>query len=270
MASEDIDQRKIATVCYLIDNLKMRVGDEKGKDEADTVGATTLRSSHIKIEHSGRVKFDFLGKDSVRWVGVIRPPTQVVSNLRSLIGAPRAPIFSGIRSEHVNAFLGQVMPGLTAKVFRTYHASKVVGEYLANSKVRSEDTDLEKNYVAKMANLQAAITCHHKRKLPKNWEKSLEKKVDTMKALKAKLKETKERSRSRTSAKRIKSLRGRIGAATLKVKLTKATRNYNLSTSLNSYIDPRLYVKWAKGVSYDWKKIYPKILQRKFAWANDV
>jgi DNA topoisomerase-1 len=270
LASEDIDQRKMATVCYLIDNLKMRVGDEKGKDEVDTVGATTLRGSHIEIEHSGRVKFDFLGKDSVRWVGVIRPPAQVVSNLRSLIGAPRDPIFSGIRSEHVNAFLGQVMPGLTAKVFRTYHASKVVGEYLVNSKVRAENTDLEKNYVAKMANLQAAITCHHKRKLPKNWKKSLEKKVNTMKALKAKLKETKEMPRSRTRARRVKSLRGRLGAATLKVKLTNATRDYNLSTSLNSYIDPRLYVKWAKGVSYDWKKIYPQILQRKFAWADDA
>jgi DNA topoisomerase-1 len=270
LTSEDIDQRKIATVCYLIDNLKLRVGDEKGKDEADTVGATTLRGSHVEIDHSGRVKLDFLGKDSVRWVGVIRPPAQVVRNLRSFIGNPRAPIFSGVRSEHVNAFLGQVMPGLTAKVFRTYHASKVVGECLANSKVRPEDTDFEKNYVAKMANLEAAITCHHKRKLPKNWKKFLEKKVNGMKALKAKLKETKERPRSSSRAKQIKSLRGRMRAAILKVKLAKATRDYNLSTSLNSYIDPRLYVKWARGVSYDWKKIYLKTLQRKFAWADDA
>jgi len=270
LASEDIDQRKIATVCYLIDNLKMRVGDEKGKDEADTVGATTLRGSHVEIDHSGLVKFDFLGKDSVRWVGVIRPPAQVVSNLRSFIGELGAPIFSGVRSEHVNAFLDQVMPGLTAKIFRTYHASKVVREYLANSKVRPEDTDFEKNYVAKMANLNAAITCHHKRKLPKNWKESLEKKVNRLKALKAKLKEAKERPHSRSRAKRIKSLQGRMRAAMLKVKLTKATRDYNLSTSLNSYIDPRLYVKWAGGVSYDWKKIYLNTLQRKFAWADDA
>lgn len=270
LASEDIDQRRIATVCYLIDNLKMRVGDEKGKDEADTVGATTLRGSHVWIDNSGQVKFDFLGKDSVRWVGILRPPVQVVNNLKSFIGRPRTPIFSGIRSEQVNAFLGQVMPGLTAKVFRTYHASKVVREYLANSKVRPEDTDLEKNYVAKMANLEAAITCHHKRKLPKNWKKSLEKKVNTMKALKGKLKETKERPRSKSRAKRMKSLRGRVRVATLKVKLARLTRDYNLSTSLNSYIDPRLYVKWARSVSYDWKKIYPKNLQRKFTWADDA
>ena len=269
LASEDITQRKITTVSYLIDNLKMRVGDEKDKDEADTVGAVTLRGAHVKIDHSGRVKFDFMGKDSVRWVRVIRPPAQVVSNLKSFIEKPRAPIFLGVRSEHVNAFLGQVMPGLTAKVFRTYHASKSVREYLANSKVRPEDPEFEKKYVAKMANLEAAITCHHKRKLPKNWKESLEKKVNGLKALKEKLKEVKERPRSRSRAKRIKSLQGRIRAAKLKVKLTKASRDYNLGTSLKSYIDPRLYIKWAEEISYDWKKIYPKTLQQKFAWAED-
>ncbi len=269
LASEDLAQRKTATVSYLIDNLKMRVGDEKDKDEADTVGAVTLRGAHVKIDHSGRVKFNFLGKDSVRWVRTIRPPAQVVSNLKSFIGKPRAPIFSGVRSEHVNAFLDQVMPGLTAKVFRTYHASKSVREYLANSEVRPEDSDFEKKYAAKMANLEAAITCHHKRKLPKNWKESLENKVNRLKVLKEKLKEVRERPRSRSRAKRIKSLQGRIRAARLKVKLTKATRDYNLGTSLKSYIDPRLYVKWAGEISYDWKKIYPKTLQRKFTWAED-
>jgi DNA topoisomerase-1 len=41
--SRDLNQRKIATVCYLILKLAMRVGDEKDKDEADTVGASTLK-----------------------------------------------------------------------------------------------------------------------------------------------------------------------------------------------------------------------------------
>jgi len=270
IASEDIAQRKIATVCYFIDNLKMRVGDEKDKDEADTVGATTLRGSHIKIDGSGLVKFDFLGKDSVRWRRTINLPTQVVNNLKLFIEKPRAPIFSGVRSGHVNAFLGQVMSGLTAKVFRTYHSSNVVREKLAGSKVRPEAQDFEKNYVAKLANLEAAITCHHKRKLPKNWKESVGKKVDRLKALEAKLKEVKGRPRSRARTRRIESIRRRMRAAALKVNLANATRDYNLGTSLRSYIDPRLYVGWGKEVSYDWKKIYPKTLQRKFAWAEDV
>jgi DNA topoisomerase-1 len=47
--AKDLNQRKIATVCYLILKLAMRVGDEKDKDEADTVGASTLRVEHIKF-----------------------------------------------------------------------------------------------------------------------------------------------------------------------------------------------------------------------------
>src|SRR5947199_10019014 len=64
--SPDIKARKLATVCYLIDNLAMRVGDEKEEDEADTVGASTLRVEHLKCLPKA-IEFDFLGKDSERW-----------------------------------------------------------------------------------------------------------------------------------------------------------------------------------------------------------
>lgn len=268
LESNDPIRRKIATVCYLIDELKMRVGDEKDKDEADTIGATTLRGSHVKIDDTGEVKFDFLGKDSVRWLRRIRPPAQVVSNLRSFIGRPREQIFKGIRSERVNAFLGEVMPGLTAKVFRTYHASRVVRKYLAGSKVRPEDPEFEKDYAAKMANLEAAVICYHKRKLPKNWKESLQRKEEQLRAMKEKLREVKARPRSKRRTRMIKNLKEKIRKAELKVKLAMATRDYNLATSLKSYIDPRYYVRWAKGVSHDWKRIYPKTLQRKFTWAK--
>ena len=270
LTSDDITRRKVATVAYLIDALKLRVGDEKDKDEADTVGAVTLRGSHIKIDESGNVKFDFLGKDSVRWVKTIKLPPQVVNNLRSFIRKPREPVFSGVRSEMVNAFLGEVTPWLTAKVFRTYHASKVVRDYLAKDELRPEDPEFKKKYTATMANLEAAVTCNHKRKLPKNWEESLKKKEERLKALKARLREVRKKPPSKMRAKRIESLLKKIEAAEVKVKLAKATRDYNLGTSLKSYIDPRIYAKWAKELGYDWKNIYPKSLQRKFGWAGEA
>ena len=65
--SKDETRRKVATVSWLILVPNMRVGDEKDPDEADTVGAITLRAEHIKIE-GDTIHFDFLGKDSVRWV----------------------------------------------------------------------------------------------------------------------------------------------------------------------------------------------------------
>ena len=269
LTSEDIARRKVATVCWLIDNMMMRVGDEKDKDEADTVGATTLRGSHVKIEGEN-VNFDFLGKDSVRWVETIKPPPQVVENLRSFIGGPREEIFSGVRSEKVNTFLGEVMPGLTAKVFRTYHASRAVKKYLEALDIKPDAPEFEKKYAAMMANLEAAILCHHKRKLPKNWAESLKKKKDRLRALKEKLREVGKRPHSSMRKKRIESLLKKIEATKIKVKTAKATRDYNLETSLKSYIDPRHYVRWAREVGYDWKKIYPKTLQRKFTWAEEA
>ena len=66
MKSNDPKISRIATACYLIYRTAMRVGDEKDPDEADTVGATTLRKEHVKIT-TNSIEFDFLGKDSVRW-----------------------------------------------------------------------------------------------------------------------------------------------------------------------------------------------------------
>jgi hypothetical protein len=49
----------------------------------------------------------------------------------------------------------------------------------------------------------------------------------------------------------------------------KATKDYNLRTSLKSYIDPRIYRDWGKSIDFDWKLYYPKALQRKFSWVEN-
>jgi DNA topoisomerase-1 len=63
-------------------------------------------------------------------------------------------------------------------------------------------------------------------------------------------------------------LEQRIRKAKLQLELAKATKEYNLNTSLKNYIDPRVYYRWAKKVGLDWKLIYPKSLQRKFLWVE--
>jgi hypothetical protein len=66
--------------------------------------------------------------------------------------------------------------------------------------------------------------------------------------------------------------KGRDAAAVEKMKLKidvqKETRDYNVSTSLKSYIDPRVYYKWGKQVQYDWKQYYSKSLHNKFSWLD--
>lgn len=252
LESADPLQRKIATVCYLIDVLKMRVGDEKDEDEADTVGATTLRAEHITIdEEKGEVTFDFLGKDSVRWVNTIKPPHVVIENLKEFIGEGKETIFNGVRSQKVNAYLAEIMPGLTAKVFRTYHASTTTRDYLNRASVDAEDPIFVKKFHATMANLEAAKVCNHKRKLPKTWEESLRKKEERLKALREK----------KAKTEKIKELQ-------LRIKAMKATRDYNLNTSLKNYIDPRVYADWGRRIDFDWKLYYSKSLQRRFAWVE--
>jgi DNA topoisomerase-1 len=322
LTAEDVKTRKIATVCYLIDAVKMRVGDEKDKDEADTVGATTLTTKNVKIKENNIVEFDFLGKDSVHWHKEVQLPNEVINNLKEFIANPgkKGTIFAGVRSENVNEFLSSIVPGITAKVFRTYHATRTIDDYLKKNKVDEDDDEEYKKYVATLANLQAAIVCNHKRTLPKTWEKSLNKKIETLeklkkqkvetktkmekkleekmekfeerikqaeekmekfkqagkeknvkdieekiKKLKKQMKETKEKMENDLK-KKMEKLEERIVAMKLKIDLAKQTRDYNLNTSLKSYIDPRVYYRWFKKVGFDWKKYYSKTLQRKFSW----
>jgi len=251
LTSEDVKRRKVATVCYLINALKLRVGDEKDPNEADTVGATTLRPEHVRFDAKSVTTFDFLGKDAVRWQKQVTLPEPVVNNLGEFIKESKSTIFEGISGDKVTAFLSEVMPGLTAKVFRTFHASNVVDDYLKKAKSSKDAEEYEKKHVATMANLEAAIVCNHKRKPPKNWAESLAKKEERLKKLREKETE---------------SARKKAKALEYKIKAVRETRDYNLGTSLKSYIDPRIYYDWGRKVDFDWKLYYPKTLQRKFSW----
>jgi len=265
LKSRDPKVRRIATACYLIYRTAMRVGDEKDPDEADTVGATTLRTEHIKLT-DGVIKFDFLGKDSVRWqetVPAVGDDKQFYDNLKELIKnkKPKDEIFHGITSRHVNSFFSGIVNGLTAKVFRTYLATNVVKEYLKkhdNIKPKSEN---EKLYHAKLANLEAAKMCNHKRTIPKTFEDALQKKKDTLKKI--------ENTKPKTEKQKQK-LKERKEKIKLTIDLAGKTRDYNLGTSLRNYIDPRIFKAWTDEVKADWEKLYTAALQKKFLWVKNV
>jgi len=251
MSAKDGRTSRTATVAYLIDTLGMRVGDEKDPDEADTVGATTLRVEHVKLSDE-RIEFDFLGKDSVRWMKTLeRPEPGLLRNLRRFTQGkkPQDKIFDGVTSGTVNRFLSEMVPGLSAKVFRTYHATKVAEERLRSRDVRQAD-EIEKLYFAKEANLAAAEYCNHKRTPPKNWEESLRKKEEKLAEYRARGKE------------------GMARKMSLNVEFTKRTKDYNLNTSLKNYIDPRIYKSWCDHVGLEWSKLYTTSLQRKFSWVS--
>jgi DNA topoisomerase-1 len=348
LESDDLKRRKTATVCYLIDRLKIRVGDEKDPDEADTVGASTLRKEHIQINGNGTVSFNFLGKDSVPHIFTTKLPDKVISNLEEFSSNTESALFDGVGSSNVSEFLDEVMTGLSAKVFRTLYASDAVQTKLDKTPVESEAPEYVKKYVAKMANLEAAKVCNHKRTIPKRWKASLEKKKERIKVLKERAKKAQDKIKRKTKeqdkryqmrlkkqeenlnaavekleeitrqleerqkqgksvkalTKRVRSKRTVIARTRQRIKELKAkhkermnkqkqrlenrkqrdkaalekaklnitiqeeTRDYNLSTSLKSYIDPRIYYEWGKKVEYDWKKYYQKALHKKFSWVD--
>ncbi|MBS7633191.1 DNA topoisomerase I, partial [Candidatus Bathyarchaeota archaeon] len=260
LGSSDDNRKMIATVCWLIHKLNMRVGDEKDPGEADTVGAITLRPEHIRIE-GNMLHFDFLGKDAVRWVKEIEAPATVIENIRHYMKSCREYLFENIDSRKVSRFLSEKMKGLTAKVFRTWKCTQTVKDYLDKCNVKKEDAEYQKLFEAKMANLEAAKAANHKRKIPDKFEERLSKKE-------AKLKELEATLREKTAAgKKTEAIEKRLEKTRLDIKLTKETKEYNLGTSLKSYIDPMAYVRWANSVEFNLEKFYPKTLRNKYRWA---
>ena len=284
--AKDTTKKRVATVCYLIYKLAMRVGDEKDTDEADTIGASTLRVEHLKFPNvNGKVQieFNFLGKDSVPWQKVLEistPDTKALyENLLFFMkGKDRKDeIFEDITSAKVNKFLRSIdkdkLPNLTAKVFRTYIATAIVKERLATPtlKVHKNESEFKKVYVAKIANLEAAITCNHKKGIDprnpaskKSWEKfeqSIANKKEKIRQLKLELKEKK----WKTELQKLKKEQ-RLEKLEFQLRLQQETKDYNLGTSLRNYIDPRVFKSWCEFVNLDWTKIYTSTLQRKFKW----
>jgi DNA topoisomerase-1 len=189
LSHPDDKQRMIATACYLIDALCLRVGDEKDADEADTVGATTLRPEHVTLHPDGIAEFRFLGKDSVLWHKKLELPGTVWKNLEKLLDGARPSnssgngdkshptrdkpqIFPDISSRDVNTYLSGILPGLTAKVFRTHHATIAVHESLEDSGVQADDPEYVKWEAANLANIEAAVLCNHTKQAPASWPRS--------------------------------------------------------------------------------------------------
>lgn len=275
---------KAATAAYLIFKLAMRVGDEKDPDEADTVGASTLRVEHIKFpQQNGKqyIEFNFLGKDSVPWQKTLEVNSEdtraLYDNLRNFMKnkKPDQQIFDDINSRKVNAFFQTVMPGLTAKVFRTCIATKVVQQALVNPpiKVDKDSQESDKVYVAKSANLKAAIECNHKKGVdPKN--PAAKKAAEKFEEAVAKRKEAIAELEKQVAAGNWKTevqekrLKERLSKLKMQLKLQQETRDYNLGTSLRNYIDPRVMKAWLNYVELDWTKVYTATLQRKFKWVE--
>lgn len=178
LRSKEMLVRQRATALWLIDRLALRAGNEKGDDEADTVGCCSLRLEHVKLEEPNLLIFDFLGKDSIRYYNRVEVDPIIFKNMSIFMRPPKTatdPIFDRLTTTSLNKFLTGLMPGLTAKVFRTYNASITFQEELTKTPSGPEVSAGEQVIAYNRANRQVAVLCNHQKAVAKTFDQSMAK-----------------------------------------------------------------------------------------------
>merc|ERR1711977_615633 len=179
------------------------------------------------------------------------------------------------------------MPGLSAKVFRTYNASITLAALLkeqteARAKYQNKAVE-EKKADYDRANKEVAILCNHQRSVPKGHAGSMEKLNEKLKALleevkslkedfkKAKDGELEDAKGKKVDPEKVKVKLERSQLRLKKLKLQKSVKEdlktVALGTSKINYMDPRITVGWCKDHEVPIEKIFNKSLLSKFHWA---
>jgi len=289
--SKNMTERQMATALYFIDILALRAGHEKDDDEADTVGCCTLKVENVECLPPNHIKFDFLGKDSIRYENTVEVDERVFSNIKtftkqSISGAPKKPedqLFDGFDAQDLNVRLKDLMDGLSVKVFRTYNASITLDRLL--SEESKEETVEGRKAEYDRANKEVAILCNHQRSIPKGHQGQMEKLQEKLGALegelKALLKDLKlvkagkptadgRKLNPDTVATKIERKKVQIAKAEINAKVKEDLKMVALGTSKINYMDPRITVAWCKKNEVPLEKVFNKSLLSKFLWAMDV
>lgn len=126
----------LAAVVRLIDETRMRVGNEEYAKENKSFGATTLRNRHAKVTR-GQLKISFTGKHGIKRTVTIadRNLIRIAKRTQDL---PGQNLFEYVNEEggvcpatsgDVNAYIKEAMGDeFTAKDFRTWGASTIAFE----------------------------------------------------------------------------------------------------------------------------------------------
>ena len=274
-SSVDKKTKQLACALYLIDNLALRVGNEKGEDEADTVGVCSLRVEHISFLDDSKIKLDFLGKDSVRYVNTVKINEDVYKTLMTFTRNKKKTddLFDLINPNMLNIYLKSMMEELTAKVFRTFNASFLFQNEISNinSKFDNYKDDDKINVLLDLynkANVKVAMLCNHQKNVSKSFNEQIEKMDDKIEELMEKKKELmqdKDKNKDK-----LKKLEMKLKDAKSKKELKMELKNLSLSTSKTNYIDPRITIAFLKYHDIPIEKVFSQALRDKFFWAMDI
>lgn len=289
--SRERRERQMATALYFLDKLALRAGHEKDEDEADTVGCCTLKCENVTAVPPHSIKFDFLGKDSIRYENTVEVEPRVYQNIAAFLkedgkGRAKAPgdqLFDEFDATDLNTRLKDLMEGLSVKVFRTYNASITLATLLAQDS--AEGTVDGKKAEYDRANKEVAILCNHQRSVPKAHTAQMEKMQGKLAELQAEMAELE------SDLKRVRAgkptadgkkaseevIRGRldrklaaIQKAEIQAQNKEDLKTVALGTSKINYLDPRITVAWCKRNEVPLERVFNRSLLSKFMWAMDV
>ena len=267
--------KQLATCLYFIDNLALRVGGSKDtKEEADTVGVTSLRVEHISLLENNVIRLDFLGKDSVRYCRKMSVHADIYKNLQEFMlnKSKKDELFDLVRPSILNEYLNSILPGLTAKVWRTYNASLLFQKELdkiKEDKIASFDSNERLNYLIAMfnqANTSVALLCNHQKTVNSSLDNMIIKIDNRLKELKQKKKKYQD-NKNKDKAFKIET---KIKTLKLKKETKLKMKNVSLGTSKNNYIDPRIIFAFIKKFEIPPEKLFTKVLIKRFEWASKV
>lgn len=285
LKKDNMIDRQMGTVIYLIKNFGFRVGteesDEQEGDEGGgekVVGATTLEVRNIKPLDDNQIDLRFFGKDSQLYENTLEVSPEIYKNIVDFTKGKKdtAQLFDKVSASDVNSYLKSIDRDFTAKVFRTRLASKTMFDGLQNFlDYKKGATDEEKIADFNTVNKDVAIKLNHKKGITEANKLSLKNdkaKIDIakskLKELEEKLEETDKDEKRKKIKESIKKIKEKIKVMNTNLKDKKGNLGIALETSKKNYIDPRVVKAWAETVDVPITKVYKsKELQKHFKWA---
>jgi len=156
LAREGLPREKVlAAVVRLLELTLIRVGNDEYARLNRSFGITTLRDRHAVVEGS-QIRFRFRGKSGRqhevglrdrRLAGIVKRCRDLSGQeLFQYVGADGEP--HDVASDDVNAYLGEIAPGISAKDFRTWAGTVLAYRALRAAGSASTDRERQRNVAA--------------------------------------------------------------------------------------------------------------------------
>ena len=151
-------ERVLAAAFKLLDLGFLRIGGEEYADENSSYGLATLHREHVTL-HRGAIVFDYPAKSGKRQIhqlvdddlrAVVRGLLRRTDHSPELLAYQERGQWRDVRSDDVNAYLREVFGvDVTAKDFRTWHATVLMAVALAVSRGVANSPSKRKRAVAR-------------------------------------------------------------------------------------------------------------------------